>query len=329
MATILVTGGAGYIGSHACRALAAAGHLPVTLDDFSTGWRDAVRFGPLVEASIADRAALDHAFAAHRPDAVVHFAARSLVGESVADPCLYWRQNVAGTLTLLEAMRDHGVCRLVFSSTAAVYGEPDVALISESTAPAPVNPYGATKRAIEDMIHGCASAHGLRAVVFRYFNVAGAAADGTVGEQHRPETHLVPLVLEAATGRRPPLTVLGTDYPTADGTCVRDYIHVEDLAEAHVLGIDRLLGGTGAEPVLVCNLGNGTGYSVREVIAEAAGVLGRPVPFELGARRAGDPARLVCDPARARTLLGWAARRGLGEMIGSAAAWHDGPGHAR
>ncbi|TVQ59052.1 MAG: UDP-glucose 4-epimerase GalE [Rhodobacteraceae bacterium] len=325
MATVLVTGGAGYIGAHACRALAAAGHLPVCFDDFRTGWRDAVRFGPLVEGGLLDRAALDAAFATHRPEAVMHFAALSLVAESVAHPERYWRNNVGGTLNLLEAMRDAGVRRLVFSSTAAVYGEPDLALIPEHAPQRPTNPYGATKLAVERMIGDVGAAHGLRAVVFRYFNVAGAAADAEIGEQHRPETHLIPLVLDAALGRREAITMNGDDYPTPDGACVRDYLHVEDLADAHLLGLERLLSGGES---LTVNLGVGRGYSVREVIERARAVTGRPIHARLGPRRAGDPARLVCDPSQALTDLGWrATRSNLDQMIADAWVWAQGPGY--
>lgn len=327
MATVLVTGGAGYIGAHACRALAAAGHLPVCFDDFRTGWREAVRFGPLVEGDLLDRAALDAAFAAHRPDAVMHFAALSLVAESVAEPARYWRNNVGGTLNLLEAMRAAGVGRLVFSSTAAVYGEADQALIPEDAPQRPTSPYGATKAAVERMIADVEAAHGLRAVVFRYFNVAGAAAGAGIGEQHRPETHLIPLVLEAALGRRAAITMHGDDYPTPDGACVRDYLHVEDLAEAHRLGLERLLsGGDG----LTANLGVGRGYSVREVIARARAVTGREIPALVGPRRPGDPARLVCDPTRAQEALGWRATRSdLDRMIADAWSWAQEAGFGR
>ena len=325
MARVLVTGGAGYIGSHACRRLAEAGHEPVCLDSFVTGWREAVRFGPLVEADLLDAAGLAAAIAAVQPDAVMHFAALSLVGESVTEPGRYWRNNVVGSLNLLEAMRANGIDRLVFSSTAAVYGEARDLLIAETAPKEPTNPYGATKLAVERMIGDVGRAWGMRAVVFRYFNVAGAEAEAGIGEQHRPETHLVPLVLDAASGRRPAITVFGTDYPTADGTCIRDYLHVADLVEAHLLGLGRLLdGGAG----LTVNLGTGRGYSVREVIERAQAVTGLDIPQRLGERRPGDPARLVCDGSRAMAELGWTPRRSdLDTMIADAWAWHQRSGY--
>jgi len=223
---VLVTGGAGYIGAHACKALKAVGFVPVTLDNLSTGWRDAVRFGPLVEADLMDRAALDAAFAEHAPVAVMHFAALSLVGESMSDPGRYWRNNALGSLNLIEAAAAAGCARFVFSSTCATYGEQDGVLLDEDSPQAPINAYGASKRAVEDMLANFGESHGLTAVIFRYFNVAGADREGEVGEQHRPETHLIPLMLDAVDGRRPALTIFGTDYPTPDGTCVRDYINL-------------------------------------------------------------------------------------------------------
>ena len=237
---VLVTGGAGYIGSHACKALAAAGYVPVTLDNLSTGWRDAVKFGPLVQADLMDRAALDAAFAEHRPVAVLHFAALSQVGEAMAQPGKYWRNNVAGSLNLIEAAVAAGCLDFVFSSTCATYGDRDGEVLDEDTPQAPLNAYGASKRAIEDMLVDFGAAHGLRHVIFRYFNVAGADPEGEVGEFHRPETHLIPLILDAVDGRRDALTIHGTDYPTADGTCIRDYVHVMDLVDAHVAGLEWL-----------------------------------------------------------------------------------------
>ena len=327
MAVVLVTGGAGYIGSHACKLLARRGHAPVCLDNFSTGWRDAARFGPVVEADLLDPAALAEAVRTHRPDAVMHFAALSLVGESMTDPGRYWRNNVVGSLNLLAAIRDAGVGALVFSSTAATYGEPDAALIAEDAPQRPTNVYGATKLAVERMIADFGRAHGLRAAVFRYFNVAGADRDRMIGEDHRPETHLIPIVLEAAVGRRGAMTINGEDYDTPDGTCVRDYIHVEDLVEAHALGLERLLaGGEG----FTANLGTGRGWSVREVIERAAAVTGLPIPHAVGPRRSGDPARLVCDGRRAFDILGWRPTRSdLDEMIADAWAWTQRGGYAR
>lgn len=327
MAVILVVGGAGYIGSHVCKALAASGHVPVCLDNFSTGWREAVRFGPVVEGDLLEPASLAAAFAEHRPEAVMHFAALSLVGESVAAPERYWRGNVVGSLNLLDAMRAGGVERLVFSSTAAVYGEPNLPLIPETAPTAPTNPYGATKLAVERMIAGHAAAHGLRAAVFRYFNVAGADPDGLIGEDHRPETHLIPVVLQAASGRRAGMTIHGDDYPTPDGTCVRDYLHVADLAEAHLLGLERLLGGGEG---LTVNLGTGRGWSVREVVDRVAAVTGLAPPCAVGPRRQGDPAQLVCDGARGAEILGWRPRRSdLDTMIADAWRWSQRGGYAR
>jgi UDP-glucose-4-epimerase GalE len=327
MARVLVTGGAGYIGSHACKRLAAAGHEPVTFDSFATGWREAVKFGDVVEGDLLRPEDLARAFDAVRPAAVMHFAARSLVAESVANPGLYWRNNVTGSLNLLEAMASAGVTRLVFSSTAAVYGEPDTGLIPEDAPTRPTNPYGATKLAIERMIADFGAACGLEAIVFRYFNVAGADPDGRIGEDHRPETHLIPLVLDAATGRRPAITVFGTDYPTPDGACIRDYVHVEDLVEAHRLGLERLLAGQGGGTF---NLGTGRGFSVLEVIAAARAATGLDIPAIVGPRRPGDPARLVCDGARAAEALGWRpARSDLATMIRDAWAWSQRGGYAR
>lgn len=324
--TVLVTGGAGYVGAHACKALAHAGHVPVTFDNLATGWRDAVRFGPFERGDLLDPARLAEVMDRWRPAAVMHFAALSLVGEAMADPGRYWRVNVAGSLNLIEAALAAGCDRMVFSSTCAVYGEPDGVTVDENTPLAPLGPYGATKRAIEEMLGHFARSHGLRSTVFRYFNVAGADPEGEVGECHRPETHLIPLMLDAIEGRRPALTLHGTDWPTPDGTPIRDYVHVTDLAEAHVAGLDRLLsqgeGGT------YC-LGTGTGFSVREVIEAARSVTNRPVPLVEGPRRAGDAMRLVCGSDKARRDLGWQPRRSdMRTMIEDASRWHRGPGYA-
>jgi UDP-glucose 4-epimerase len=326
MSVVLVTGGAGYIGSHACRRLAAEGFTPVTFDSFRTGWREAVRFGPVVEGDLLDRDALDAAFAAWKPVAVMHFAALSLVAESVAKPGLYWRNNVCGSLNLIEATVAAGIGAFVFSSTAATYGEAQAALIAEDEPQRPTNPYGATKLAVERLLADFGRSDGLRATVFRYFNVAGAAEDRSVGEFHRPETHLIPLVLDAASGRRESITVYGEDYPTPDGTCIRDYLHVDDLIEAHLLGLRRMLdGGQGG----AFNLGVGRGYSVREVIDRVRAVTGCGVPAITGPRRPGDPSRLVCDGRRAVAELGWRPTRSdLDRMIADAWAWHQGAGYA-
>ncbi|MBM9595142.1 UDP-glucose 4-epimerase GalE [Roseitranquillus sediminis] len=325
--TILVTGGAGYIGSHACKALARAGYTPVTYDDISTGWEEAVRFGPLERGDLMDRARLDEVFARHAPAAVMHFAARSDVGESARDPGKYWRDNVGGSLALFEAMLAAGCDRLVFSSTCAVYGDQDGVTLDEDCAAAPINAYGASKRAIEDMARDFGAAHGLTSVIFRYFNVAGADPEAEVGEFHRPETHLVPLMLDAICGRRPALTIHGTDYPTPDGTAIRDYVHVTDLVAAHLAGLERLLQGGGSR---LYNLGTGTGFSVREVVDASRAVTNRPVPVEAGPRRAGDAVRLVSGSRRATEELGWRpVRSDMPTMIADAWAWHQRPGYTR
>jgi UDP-arabinose 4-epimerase len=318
---ILVTGGAGYIGSHACKALAQAGYTPVSLDNLVYGHRWAVRWGPLQEGDIADRACLDAVIQRYRPAAVMHFAAYAYVGESVQDPGKYYRNNVAGTLTLLEAMRDHGIQRLIFSSTCATYGVPEQIPIDERHPQRPINPYGASKLMIERMLADFDSAHGLRSIALRYFNAAGADPDAEIGEAHDPETHLIPLVLDAAAGARPAITVHGDDYDTPDGTCIRDYIHVTDLAQAHVLALQALEQGADSA---VYNLGNGHGFSVREVIDQAARVTGRSVPVAIGPRRPGDPPRLVGDATRIRRSLGWQPHYAdLDAILHTAWRWHQ------
>ncbi len=324
---VLVTGGAGYVGSVSVEALVAAGHEVLVLDDLSKGHRSAVVAGArLVEGSYGDRAGLRELLAATRVDAVLHCAARSLVGESVADPALYYRENVAGGVNLLEGLREAGVRRLVFSSTAAVYGVPASIPIREDAALAPINPYGETKRTFEGALRWYAAAYGLRSISLRYFNVAGAS--GRNGEVHEPETHLIPNVLAAVEGRAE-LTIFGTDYPTPDGTCIRDYIDVEDLARAHLLALEatapedpRATAPDGSAAAIALNLGNGGGFSVREVLAAAEAATGRPVPHRIGPRRAGDPPVLVADAGRARDVLGWQpARPDLGEIVATAWAW--------
>lgn len=323
---VLVTGGAGYIGAHACKVLRRAGFEPVAFDNLSTGWADAVRYGPLVKADLTDRDALDRAFAEHRPIAVMHFAALSLVGEAMTDPGKYWRANVLGALNLVEATIAAGCGSFVFSSTCATYGDQDGVLLDEHSPQQPLNAYGASKRAIEDILANFGASHGLRNVIFRYFNVAGADPEGEVGEQHRPETHLVPLVLETIDGKRDKLIVYGTDYPTPDGTCVRDYVHVMDLAEAHVLGLRWLLDG---KPSRVFNLGSGRGFSVREVLDHARIVTNREVPVVIGPRRGGDAASLVSGSARAMEELGWEPTRStMPQMITDAWRWSRGGGFA-
>lgn len=326
MGTILVTGGAGYIGSHACKALKAAGHVPVTFDNLDTGWREAVKFGPLEEGDLADRARLDAVFAKHQPEAVMHFAALSQVGEAMRDPGRYWRVNVAGSLNLIEAAVAAGCLDFVFSSTCATYGEQDGVTLDENCAQDPLNAYGASKRAIEDMLKDFGHSHGLRSVIFRYFNVAGADPEAEVGEFHQPETHLVPLILQAIDGKRAALTIHGTDYDTPDGTCIRDYVHVSDLVEAHLRGLNWLQAGKESR---VFNLGTGTGFSVREVIDAARVITNRAVPVEEGARRAGDCTRLVSGSTRAGEELGWTPDRStLKDMIGDAWRWYHTGGYA-
>ncbi|MGW2922728.1 UDP-glucose 4-epimerase GalE [Streptomyces angustmyceticus] len=296
----LVTGGAGYVGSVVAAHLLQAGHEVTVLDDLSTGHREGVPAGVrFIEGRIQDAAKwLDASY-----DAVLHFAAFSQVGESVTDPDKYWRNNVGGTMDLLAAMRDAGVRTLVFSSTAATYGEPKTTPITESAETAPTSPYGASKLAVDHMISGEAAAHGLAAVSLRYFNVAGAY--GTCGERHDPESHLIPLVLQVARGKREAISVYGDDYPTPDGTCVRDYIHVADLAEAHLLALDAATAGEH----LICNLGNGNGFSVREVIETVRKVTGHPIPEITAPRRGGDPAVLVASARTATERLGWRPSR--------------------
>lgn len=321
---VLVTGGAGYIGSHACKALARAGFQPVVFDNLSTGWKGAVKWGPLVQGDLMDRASIDAALAEHRPVAVMHFAALSLVGESMKDPGLYWRVNVGGALNLLEACAAAGVKNFVFSSTCATYGDQDGVLLTEDTSQRPINAYGGSKLAIEQMLRDFGVSAGISHVIFRYFNVAGADPEGEAGEQHVPETHLIPLMLDAVAGKRPALTVFGTDYPTRDGTCVRDYVHVTDLADAHVLGLQRLLDGKGNG--IFC-LGTGNGFSVREVIDASRMVTNREVPIVIGGRRAGDAAALVSSSTHAIEELGWEPKRStLQQMIGDAWAWAQKPG---
>lgn len=326
MSTVLVTGGAGYIGSHACKALAAAGHTPVTFDNLVTGWRDAVQFGPFEQGDLLDRARLDEVFDAHKPSAVMHFAALSQVGESMSDPGAYWRNNVSGSLNLIEAAVAAGCLDFVFSSTCATYGDQDGVMLDESCAQMPLNSYGASKRAIEDMLTNFEQSHGLRSVIFRYFNVAGADPDAEVGEFHQPETHLIPLMLDAIDGKRDALTIFGTDYDTPDGTCIRDYVHVMDLVDAHVLGVKWLADGKGSR---VFNLGTGTGFSVREVINHSGSVTNKEVPIVEGARRPGDAVALVSGSVRAEQELGWVPHRSnLQTMISDAWRWHQGKGYS-
>ena len=320
---VLVTGGAGYVGSHACKALKAAGFTPVAFDNLSTGWAGAVKFGPLVQGDLMDRASIDAAFAEFKPVAVMHFAALSLVGESMANPGKYWRVNVNGSLNLIEAALAANVVNFVFSSTCATYGDQDGVKLDEDTPQSPINAYGGSKKAIEDILRDFGKSAGLNNVIFRYFNVAGADPEGELGEQHVPETHLIPLMLDAIDGKRPALTVFGSDYNTPDGTCIRDYVHVSDLVDAHVLGLRWLLDGRGSR---VFCLGSGSGFSVREVIEASRAVTNRDVPIIEGGRRAGDATMLVSGSSRAVQELGWRpARSNLTQMIGDALTWSRKP----
>jgi len=317
---ILVTGGAGYIGSHTVRRLLDAGHRVVAYDNLSEGHAQALPTGVLVQGDLADQPLLTRTLQDHRVDAVVHFAASCYVGVSVEQPLAYYTNNVAHTLSLLRAMASAGVPAVVFSSSCATYGVPQRVPIDESFPQQPINPYGASKWMVERILADTAASGGVGSVSLRYFNAAGAAPDGTIGEDHRPETHLLPLVLHAALGLRPAVKVFGTDYPTPDGTCVRDYVHVDDLAEAHVLALSHARPGEAR----FYNLGIGRGYSVREVIRQAEAVTGRPVPAQDAPRRAGDPPELVGAVDKVRRELGWQARyTELGPILETAWRWHQ------
>jgi UDP-arabinose 4-epimerase len=318
MATILVTGGAGYIGSHACKALARAGHTPVTYDNLSRGFAHAVKWGPFEEGDILDADRLGAALVRHRPDAVIHFAAFAYVGESVTYPATYYRNNVVGSLTLLEAMRARGVDRIVFSSSCTTYGVQSAEPIAEDAPQAPVNPYGATKLFVEQILRDYAHAYDMRAVALRYFNAAGADPDGEIGEDHDPETHLIPLLLDAAA-QGAPFTINGDDYATHDGTCVRDYVHVTDLAEAHVLALASLERGPG---FAAYNLGTGRGFSIREIIDAASRRLERRIEVTVGPRRPGDLDATTAVAALAERELGWTPRlSNMDDIIDTAWRW--------
>jgi len=317
---VLVTGGAGYIGSHTCKALAQAGYTPVSFDNLVYGHREAVKWGPLVEGDLADKALIDTVMREHSIKAVVHFAAYTYVGESMENPGKYFQNNVTNTVNLLESMRDSDVENIVFSSTCATYGMPQSMPIDETHPQAPINTYGETKLIIEKALHWFGVAHGIRSVPLRYFNASGADADGEIGEQHDPETHLIPLIIEVALGQRAAIDVYGTDYPTPDGTAIRDYIHVKDLAEAHVLALSYLFAG--GESVCL-NLGTGQGYSVREVIDAVAKCSGLEIPTRECPRRAGDPAELVADARKAKQVLQWMpTSSSLEQVIETAYQWH-------
>jgi UDP-glucose-4-epimerase GalE len=317
---ILVTGGAGYIGSHAVRLLAREGHDVWVYDNLSLGHAAAVPAGSLVVGELSDRKRLAQTLEQRRIEAVMHFAAFAAVGESVTDPAKYYQNNVVGSLALLEAMRSAGVTRIVFSSTTATYGEPERIPISEDEPQRPINPYGFGKLVIERTLDDYAAAYGFGFAALRYFNAAGASADGDLGEDHAPETHLVPLVLQVALGQREKITIFGDDYPTPDGTCVRDYVHVDDLAAAHVEAISRVLPGTG----LYLNLGTGRGQSVRQVIDACRRITGHAIACVIGPRRSGDPPVLVADARRARDVLDWRPRyTDLEAIVETAWRWHS------
>ncbi len=319
--TILVIGGAGYIGAHMSKDLLRAGYDVLILDDLSRGHRDLLAGGIFYEGDLGDSALLKKIFFEHKVDAIMHFAAYSLVGESVEKPLAYYRNNVARTVELLDAMVQNGVKRFIFSSTAAVYGEPVKVPIDEDHPRQPTNPYGISKLTVEHMLADCQRAYGLQYVSLRYFNAAGADASGEIGERHEPESHLIPLVLQVAAGQRKSIKIFGTDYPTPDGTCLRDYVHVSDLAQAHLLALRHLLGGGESA---VYNLGNSKGYSVREVIETARRITGHPIPTVTAARRPGDPAQLIADSAKIRRELSWEPRyENLASIIETAWAWHQ------
>ncbi len=318
---ILVLGGAGYIGSHTALELVKAGNEVVIADNLVTGYRKAIPEGAkFYEGDLRDSDFLDNLFHQEKIDAVIHFAAYSLVGESVTNPLKYYDNNLYGTKVLLEAMVKNNVGKIVFSSTAATYGEPENIPILESDRTCPTNPYGETKLAMEKMFKWTAEAHGLRYVSLRYFNACGADESGTIGEAHNPESHLIPLILQVPNGKRETISIYGTDYDTPDGTCIRDYIHVTDLAQAHILAVQYLNNGGESD---IFNLGNGVGYSVREVIETARKVTGHPIPATETSRRAGDPARLVASSEKAKSVLGWKpVHDSLEEIIASAWNWH-------
>ena len=319
---ILVTGGAGYVGSAVCKALHAAGYLPVTYDNLSRGHRWAVQWGPIEEGDLADRERLDAVLSRHNVSAVIHMAAFAYVGESVTEPELYHQNNVANSMTLLDAMRDCGLGAIVFSSSCVVYGEPVRTPIDETHGRSPVNPYGDTKKLVEDTLELRGKTDSLQWAALRYFNAAGASPEGEIGEDHNPETHLIPLAIDAAIGARGPIEVFGTDYPTPDGTAIRDYVHVADLADAHILALKYLIGGG---PSDAFNLGTGNGHSVREVIAAVERATGSSDISRPGARRIGDPAMLVADASKAKSTLDWnPVSSDLETLVGTAVDWHAG-----
>ena len=326
MTVVLVTGGAGYIGSHACKALAAGGYEPVVYDDLSNGYAAAVRWGELEIGDVRDKSRLAEVVKKYRPESVIHFAGLIEVGRSVREPDVFWDHNLNGVATVLQVMRGAGIRRIVFSSTAACYGRPEAAplhMLSEDLPTMPINPYGDSKLAAERLISASSRAYGLEGVCLRYFNAAGADPQLEIGEAHQPETHLIPLAIEASLGLGSPLTIFGGDFPTRDGTCLRDYIHVADLARAHVLALEVRLG---LENFMAINIGTGRGASVKEVVTAVGRATGRPTPYSMGPRREGDPAALVANPRLAGTVLGWSpAYTDLDTIIEHAVAWRRSP----
>lgn len=325
MNNILVTGGAGYIGSHACKALKERGFTPIAFDNLSTGWEDAVKYGPFVFGDLTKLTDIEPAFQKYRPVAVMHFAARSQVGESILNPGAYWQNNVIGSLNLLRTCIRENCLNVVFSSTCATYGEHDNLILSENSVQTPMNSYGASKLAVENMLKNFSESDDIRFIIFRYFNVAGADKSAEIGEFHMPETHLIPLILDAMINDKQ-FTIHGTDYSTPDGTCVRDYVHVSDLIEAHILGLERLLRGEISD---IFNLGTGKGFSVREVIDAVSAVTGKSIQVFAGDRRRGDCSKLVSGSAKAKAVLGWSPENSsLHKMIEDAWRWHK-HGHYR
>lgn len=322
---VLVTGGAGYIGSHACKALKQAGFTPIAFDNLSTGWSQAVKFGPFEHGNLLQKADVDRVFDLYSPIAVMHFAAFSQVGESIKNPGLYWENNVLGSLNLVQTAVEHKCLDFVFSSTCATYGDQDKVVLDETHKQTPINAYGSSKLAVENLLRDFEITYGLKSVIFRYFNVAGADPDAEVGEFHQPETHLIPLILDVVDGKRDSITIFGTDYNTHDGTCIRDYVHVCDLVDAHVLGLKWLQDGKVSR---VFNLGTGDGFSVRQVIDQTQYVTNRSVPVIEGNRRSGDCTKLVSGSTRAEVELGWSANRSdLKQMIIDAWRWHQNGGY--
>jgi UDP-glucose-4-epimerase len=319
MAVILVAGGAGYIGAHCCLALAEAGHEPVVYDNLTSGHAEFVKWGPLEKGDVRDAARLTEVIRTRRPAAVLHFAGLIEVGASVTDPAGFYEQNVGGSVTLMDVMRREAVDALVFSSTCAIFGTPETPLLDESHPTRPLNPYGRTKLMVEQASRDFESAYGLRHAHLRYFNAAGAAPEHGIGEWHDPETHALPLAIFAALGRRAEFSVFGDDYNTRDGTCVRDYVHVRDLADAHVTAVEKLLTGS---PSFEVNLGTGHGVTVRELVDAVGEAVGRPIPSSVRPRRAGDPPSLVADNRKAAEVLGWSPKRSFRDCVDGALRWH-------